>query len=271
MTTSSLYVLPGLWSPGFAYSSTLYALESLITSEHRGQPLYMAAVRALLADLVEISESMGSMSVIHDIDVATGAQLDEIGLWVGLSRYLPTPLVGVYFEWDGTAAVGWESGVFQSPFDPTEGLTELDDDTYRLYLKVKIAANHWDGTLPGAYAALSLAFSGTNKPIITDYQNMTMSMSFYGEPLGAVFVALMVSGFLPLKPAGVGIAFYGIPQTDDKLFAWDTEEGDELAGWDTGHFVQDITPAFNPLAVYFNWDALTGEGWDGPLPLAPSL
>lgn len=265
--TASLYVLPGLWTPGFAYNSTLYALQSLITSQHRGKPLYIAAIQALVADVVETLETMGSVSVIHDIDTATGAQLDEIGVWVGLSRMLPVPLTGVYFEWDSLASLGWDAGVFQGPFDPTEGLTELDDETYRLYLKVKIAANHWDGTLPGAYAALALAFTGTNKVILTDYQDMTMSMSFYGEPLGAVFVALMRSGYLPLKPAGVHIAFYGIPINDDKLFAWDSE-GDELAGWDEGNFVQDLTPPNNPLAAFFNWDALSEEGWEGPFPFA---
>jgi hypothetical protein len=87
-----------------------------------------------------------------DLDQAAGDQLDIIGLWVGVGRRVKTPPIGVYFSLD-IVSVGFDQGVWQGPFDPSMGITLLDDDTYRLLIRAKIGANHWDGTLASTKAS----------------------------------------------------------------------------------------------------------------------
>ncbi|WP_279386599.1 anti-CBASS protein Acb1 family protein [Sodalis glossinidius] len=64
---------------------------------------------------------------------------------IGLSRYVKTPITGVYFALD-TDRVGFDQGSWKRRFDADSGFTELDDETYRAILRAKIRANHWDGT-----------------------------------------------------------------------------------------------------------------------------
>ena len=85
----------------------------LITSEHRSKPKFEAMVSAVASSFVDQQTLLTDLSMKFDIDTATGAQLDIIGLWIGRSRNVAIPLTGVYFDWDGTSLVGWDSGTWQ--------------------------------------------------------------------------------------------------------------------------------------------------------------
>ncbi|WP_143296080.1 DUF2612 domain-containing protein, partial [Burkholderia pseudomallei] len=126
----------------------------LITSEHSDKPRFMASVSALVQPLVEQMNVLESMPGKFDRDNVIGVQLDDVGLWVGVSRKIRTPLTGVYFSFD-IAGLGFDQGTWKGPFDPDTGLTILDDDTYRLVIRAKIGANHWDGTLQQSAAILN--------------------------------------------------------------------------------------------------------------------
>ncbi len=214
---------------------------NLVTSEHKQKPLFTAALAALVAGAVDAANVAADLVNKFDLDLAVGVQLDDVGRWVGLSRRLRTPLTGVYFEWDGAADVGWESGIWQGVFDPTTGLVSLPDDIYRILLRAKIAANHWDGTIPGAILVWETAFNGGQSIVIQDNQDMTMVIGFVGPPLSAVEQALLVDGYLPLKPAGVRISYYAIPVNEGPIFAWDAESP-ELDGWDIGSWPIELLP-----------------------------
>lgn len=136
----------------------------LITSEHNQRPKFMAVVEALAQPMVDLQNVLGSMPGEFDLDSAVGAQLDAVGEWVGISRVVNTPLTGVYFSFD-TAGLGFDQGVWKGPFDPDTGLTRLDDETYRLVLRAKIGANHWDGTLESSKAILNAIFSVGDAPV----------------------------------------------------------------------------------------------------------
>lgn len=214
--------------------------QNLITSEHNDKPLYMAVIAALVQGLADIGNKQIEYTADFDLDLAVGVQLDAVGEWVGITRYLPTPLTGVYFSWDATALLGWDSGVWQGPFDPSTGLTTLPDDQYRLVLKAKIAANQWDGTVESAQAIWNLIFAGTGITVIMqDMQDMSIVVAFQGPPLSAVQQALLTGGYFPLKPSGVRIRFYGIPVDTGPLFAWDADSN-YLKGWDTGAWVKEL-------------------------------
>jgi hypothetical protein len=212
-----------------------------ITSEHNQKPNYMGVVFNNTEPFASLQEFLNTYIGVFDLDAAVGMQLDQVGQWIGRSRYVDIPLTGVYFTWDDTVDVGWDSGVWKGPFDPDSGLIALPDDSYRTLLKAKVAANSWDGSIPGAYAIWNAAFSGQSYIVIQDNQDMSMTVGIAGQPLDIVTRALITNGYLPLKPEGVSINFYSITPVPGPLFAWDAES-DALAGWDVGNWGIEITP-----------------------------
>lgn len=215
---------------------------ALITSEHACKQKFEATVSAGVSPFDKLQVVMLGMPGDFDIDTATGKQLDTLGIWIGIPRRIPVPLVGVYFAWDDSA-VGWGSGVWQGPFDPDSGLVDLSDDSYRFLLNAKIAANNWDGTIPAAYAIWESIFSDESFLIITDNQDMSMSIGIAGRTLSIVDHALLVNGLLPIKPSGVRVSQYNVAPAAGALFSWDTAENSALAGWGTGQWAIELNPA----------------------------
>lgn len=205
----------------------------LITSEHNQRPKFMAVVGALAQPMVELMSLLGGMPDKFDLDLAVGVQLDDVGRWVGISRRVATPLTGVYFSFD-TVGVGFDQGSWKGPFDPDTGLTLLDDDTYRLVLRAKIGANHWDGTLESSAAILNSIFSGGTFVFIQDNQDMSMTIGVAGEVPSAVFLALLEGGYIPLKPEGVRVNYVIVTSVDgEPVFGFDVEN-QFIAGLDVG-------------------------------------
>jgi hypothetical protein len=209
---------------------------SLITSEHQ-QPKFLAMVSLLAQWAVDRRNLLASIPGLYDIDVAVGQQLDRVGEWVGISRNLPLPLTNVYFSFDADG-LGFDGGTWKGPFDPTTGLVALPDDQYRILLYAKIAANNWDGTVPGAYTAWNTIFAPLGYSIlISDNQDMTMDIVLVGPQPDAVTLALFTGGFLNLRPAGVGINNYYLPSVPDSpVFGFDVETS-AISGFDVGGWV----------------------------------
>lgn len=183
---------------------------NLVTSEHNQQPKYMAMLAAVFQPLADTLQTLQQVPADFDLDTAVGAQLDTIGLWVGVTRNLQLAITGVYFAWD-TVGLGWDDGAWQGPGDPTSGLLVLPDAQYRTLLRARIANNQWNGTIPGAYASYAVLFAGTGYNInIKDNGDMTMVVTVTGPPLDAITAAIVTGGYLDLKPAGV-LATYVLP------------------------------------------------------------
>lgn len=213
---------------------------SLITSEHKDKPKFMGVVEIRTKFFAHIQNVLSSMIEKFDVDTAVGDQLDKIGEWVGASRFIRSPLTGVYFEWSGSSSVGWSSGIWQGEFSPTSGLTSLPDDMYRVLIKAKIAANRWDGTIPNAYEIWETVFAN-NLVVIQDNQDMSIVVAIIGEVLDAVTQALLTGGYIPLKPEGVKVQYYAVPVDTNPLFVWGSE-GSGVAGWSEGSWAQTIAP-----------------------------
>ncbi|WP_175920397.1 DUF2612 domain-containing protein [Burkholderia pyrrocinia] len=206
---------------------------SLITSEHRDKPRFMATVTALVQPLVDQMNVLASMPGKFDLDNAVGVQLDDVGLWVGVSRKIRTPLTGIYFSFD-VAGLGFDQGIWKGPFDPDTGLTVLDDDTYRLVIRAKIGANHWDGTLESSAAILDSIFGPDTHVLIEDHQDMSMTIGIAGKVPSAVFLALLSGGYIPLKPEGVRVNYTIVTSVDNEpLFGFDVSN-QYMAGFDMG-------------------------------------
>ena len=206
---------------------------ALITSEHRDMSRFMATIAAVVQPLVDQMNLLASMPGKFDLDAAVGAQLDDVGRWVGVSRRIRTPLTGIYFSFD-IAGLGFDQGIWKGPFDPDTGLTVLDDDTYRLVIRAKIGANHWDGTLEQSAAILNSIFGANTHVFIEDHQDMSMTIGISGKVPSAVFLALLAGGYIPLKPEGVRVNYTIVTSVDGApLFGFDMS-GPYVAGFNVG-------------------------------------
>lgn len=234
----------GAGSPPSPPATPLYSSEQyldLITAFHRGKPKFSAMIRALVEPVVGQINFKQHLPLDFDIDEAVGVQLDAVGEWVGRSRFVGTPISGVFFTFDHPGR-GFDQGVwFRPQYDTPAGVTRLDDDTYRTLLRAKIAANSWDGTLPAAKSALEIIFpSGETTIIVTDNQDMTITFAVAGQIPSMLFIALLSDGYIPLKPEGVR-ANYVVTTVDGPVFGFDVQN-DLISGFDAGAW--GATPSY---------------------------
>lgn len=190
---------------------------ALVSTEHR-KPVMLAVVAAKTQGLADTQTLCESFSQRFDVDYAVGEQLDFLGEWIGVSRDLAVPIQGA------------------------AGLTySLNDTDYRLLLLARIAANHWDGTTPGAYSVLSTAFAASGYTFgIQDYQDMTMAVLVFGPAMSDVFKALLTRGYLLLRQDGVRIVGYYIPSVPSTPVFGFGVENQTIAGFGHGAWAQKV-------------------------------
>jgi hypothetical protein len=216
----------------------------LVTSEHADKPNFVATVALSVQPSVDGQNLLATIPTLYDLDSAIGTQLDTVGLWIGVSRYLLIP-INIYFSFD-TAGLGFDQGVWWQPFLPGTTQVALDDAHYRILLKARVVANNWDGTIPGAYTSWNTVFAGTGFSIlIQDYGGMQMAITLLSlTPPDVVTAALFMSGELDLKPAGVKLYHIlptvypaGPPVGGTPVFGFDVENS-SIAGFDRGAWGQ---------------------------------
>lgn len=231
-----------------------------ITAYWRQQPDYVDVVSLNVKPYADLQVAMQSIIPAFDLDTAIGVQLDVVGLWVGITRNLALPLTGLYFSFDDPT-LGLDQGVWFGPFDNTTGITSLDDESYRVLLRAKIAANQWDGTLAHAKDVLAgvLGLDNTNSLLfIQDNKDMTMTIGVAQEQPTPIVLALLTQGYLDLSPLTVKIASYqvtSVPGTP--LFGFDNENelisGLDVGAWGLGYdgdpFGQVDVPTLTILSV----------------------
>lgn len=185
------------------YPASIIAYTGLIVPEHANKPKFVATVGATVQPFADMVAMLLSLPEDFDVDNAIGAQLDAVGLWVGVSRYLKAPLPNVYFTL-GDPDLGLGSGVLFMAGDLRIGVDVLPDAQFRTLILATIIANNWDGSIPGAYAAWDFLFANTGTGVlIQDYGNDTMGMALIGARPDAITLAMFQDGILDIKPAGV--------------------------------------------------------------------
>ncbi len=221
---------------------TLSHYLGLISAAFRSKPKFSAMVGDTLSAAVQVQTVLAEMIPKFDVDAAVGDQLDIIGRWVGITRIVSIPIEGIYFSWDDIQTTGWDFGNWQPSTAPAT-ITTLPDDAYRLLIKAKIAANNWQGNTEAAYDIWDALFAGTGVTIlIQDGQNMSYAIAIIGGVIDSLTVALLVGGYIPLKPEGVRISAYYVSVDDEPVFGWDVES-ELLGGWDEASWVREFTPA----------------------------
>lgn len=178
----------------------------LITSQHHDKPNFITWLTSALSKIKDGTDATDSIVSAFDIDIAVGVQLDILGIQLGVNRVVN--------------------------FQPTGGTSPvLDDDTYKLCLKAKIAINQWDGTTPSVYSLWSTLFP-TSRLIIADNQDMSINAIVFSLNT-QIQKDLIAHGYIIPKPEGV---FMTYTFASDILFAYDTTNSN-FAGYDSGSWL----------------------------------
>lgn len=175
------------WGTGGYGNSPIETLPSgyykgLLTHQYisPASPKLNALLYVLLKKLDDVSQCLVSMDTGLDLDAAIGEQLDMLGSTVGASR-----------------TVG---------FQPTGGVSPvLDDSTYRIYIKARIAQNQWDGTKVSLYPIWRQLFP-SGSIIIIDNQNMSATITLTGA-FTTITKDLIANGYIIPRPEGVEYQF----------------------------------------------------------------
>lgn len=153
----------------------------LVTHEYASSPKFMALLTFLLRKFDDASQCLVSMDTALDLDSAVGAQLDMLGQICQASR-----------------SVG---------FQPSNGVSPvLDDDTYRLLIKAKIAQNQWDRTRGYLETFWSTLFP-SGKIILIDNQNMTVDVTVTGS-FTSIIQDLIVNDYIVPRSEGVQYTYF---------------------------------------------------------------
>lgn len=208
---------------------------SLITSWHRGRPRFEQVVDKSAEPLRDLQTFLGHVPQDFDLDEAIGVQLDVVGEWVGRSRFISVPIPDLYFSWDDEIR-GWDKGIWKGFYDPVYGISRLDDDTYRLLLYTKIAANNWDGRVESADAALEIIFNalgGGSNLYIEDRLDNSMLFGVAQKIPSVLYLMLLSAGYIPLKPAGIKTYYVVTSVNNTPVFGFDVSN-ENVSGWDEG-------------------------------------
>ena len=236
-------------------AATIQQYQSLLTSLYRPQPNFNAVIALFVEPFVNNQNVLAGLPSLMDLDTAVGDQLDKIGQWIGLSRYITLPPQGQYFSFDIPAAGFDEVPWFEPGDSPGTALT-LDDLHYRLALKAKVLRNQWDGSLPAAYAIWDTLFSGTGYQIsIKDNGDLSITLGLlYQIAPDADTKAMFYGDYLSVRPSTISIHTYLITDVGFTLVAA-AEPGAVQLGFNTMNGVS--------YAVYKG----TSPGGEGPTPV----
>lgn len=181
----------------------------LIAGYHVDRPDYQEWVYTLTEPLRIARERLANLRSDFDVDSAIGTQLDAIGVRVGISRTLPIRLTGVYFALDDDGGVGLDFGVWKGVYDPDDGTTTLDDETYRAVIKAKILSNKWNGengTLP-EFLSTALSYFGVDAKMLDlqDFQTMHVALNLTKASTPPIVWELITRRIIDITAAGVTI------------------------------------------------------------------
>lgn len=244
---------------------------ALITPWQSTHPRFTGTVSATLLPVTEVGAVAASLPAAFDLDTAIGVQLDHVGEWVGQARYVTIPLPQRWFSF-GDDLRGWGRGEWRQAYSAPTRLASLADEDYRRLLRAVIAANHWDGTVPGAQACLDIfyidpathVFIQDNAQVASPVAwfsfgvegcgwgqarwydpaaaveapnlvkvDVSMTIGVSGKIPDATTLGLMASGAINIKPAGVEQRYAVTTVDSAPLFGFGVDN-EYVGGWGSG-------------------------------------
>lgn len=174
----------GYGGPGALYKEPLAYYLALFTSQYKLSPNLQKWAALAFQPIDDLTTCLIQYGNSFNLDFAEGIQLDAAGVLIGQSR-----------------TVG---------FQPSDSISPvLDDNTYRLLLKARIAWNQWDGKIVSLYPIWKSLFpSGTI--IVHDNQDMTATIILAGT-FSSIIQDLITNGYIIPRPEGVEYVYtFGI-------------------------------------------------------------
>lgn len=164
-----------------------------ITSQHRDKKKFIEWISSSLIILDHAYIMTKNIDNDFDLDNAIGIQLDMLGQSIGRERTLT--------------------------FQPLNGHNPiLDDETYRLVLKAKVAMNMWDGQTESAYEIWDNTFRDIGLQI-QDNQDMSMTAYVTGY-VNQIRQDLIQHGYIVPKPESVRINYIGKTPIDFNRYSY---------------------------------------------------
>lgn len=177
-------------------------LPDRIYAQYRTKPKAIAWYQITRSLATELGSAIDAVRIMYDIDTAVGEQLNIIGRIVVVPRSFVGQIAldpGLFAEPDGDQ-FGDTEAVFASLFvDQDE---QMSDDLYRLVIKSKIIKNNSDATTESILFGMNFLLPNADVLRITDGEDMSFTVEFYGSITELERYALLNSTLVP-KPQGV--------------------------------------------------------------------
>ena len=204
--------------------------QGLLIKQYYDQPNALGEVELKAGELYAVKTFLDAIAQSFDLDYALDDRLDKIGKLVGIDRVIPLSAIKSLFGFDINPA----AKSFDSKFEPrisapfalkTQSFytdTQLDNYTYRIFIKARIALNIMRGVMVGDRDTISLQdvvmtlFNGDGYVV----DNLDMSLSLY-IPYGFDDAKLRLIYAADLLPRTQGVRFYEFYRADVGSFGFD--------------------------------------------------
>ncbi|EKT4495765.1 DUF2612 domain-containing protein [Pseudomonas putida] len=197
-----------------------------IYAQYRDKPKavdWYSIARKLGGSLEDAAEAVRKS---YDIDTAVGEQLNVIGRIVVAPRSFvgSIPMNPALFDLTDGDEFGDDGAMFSALTIDQDG--QLSDDLYRLVIKAKIVKNNGDATIENILDGMNFLLPNAQVLRVTDGEDMSFSIEFYGQITNLERFALLNAGLVP-KPQAV--RFNGFLEGFDmvEFGDMDAEFGDE--------------------------------------------
>lgn len=173
-----------------------------IYAQYRDKPKavdWYAIARKLGGSLEDAAEAVRKS---YDIDNVLGEQLNVIGRIVVAPRSFvgSIPMNPGLFDLTDGDEFGDDEAMFSALTIDQDG--QLSDELYRLVIKAKIVKNNGDATIENIIDGMNFLLPHAEVLRITDGEDMSFSIEFYGQITNLERFALLSAGLVP-KPQAV--------------------------------------------------------------------
>lgn len=172
-----------------------------IYAQYRDKPKAVAwyAIARELGGSIEAAAQAVRKS--YDIDNAVGEQLNVIGRIVVAPRSFvgSMPMNPGLFDLTDGDQFGDDDAMFSALTIDQDG--QLSDELYRLVIKAKIVKNNGDATIENILDGMNFLLPKADVLRVTDGEDMSFSIEFYGEITNLERFALLNAGLIPTPQA----------------------------------------------------------------------
>lgn len=163
-------------SPPFVTINYTEEARTRVTEQFKNKDVFDNFVQILTQGQIDLENTFKDLLQLRDIDTATGEQLNIIGRIVGQDRELIAADLYDFFGMIGAlnafpigdfndASIG---GIFYSYGIDLGGNVELDDETYRTFIKAKIYKNITASTPEQFITAIKLIFGLDQVAVVSE-------------------------------------------------------------------------------------------------------